>query len=122
MEPKPSNPFGIALRKICTDRGISQADLVKSMGISNSSMSEYFTGKVDPTAKRILAFATAIGCDPGALLRDPDLPVDPYRDQLFDRLRKLDNSQLRLIDSLLKGIEGDIVDSTLQLDEKSKRI
>ena len=50
------------------ERGITQKELAKELGISPSRVSEYINGKSEPTLKIARALCTVLGIAPAAML------------------------------------------------------
>lgn len=72
---RPVSDFAANLRRIMRDRGMTQAELGRMVGISQGNVSMYVTGKREPRATYILRIATALGVTTDELLgvrRDGD--------------------------------------------------
>ena len=54
--------FADNMRKQMAAHGITQSELSKRTGIGRSSISQYLSGKNEPTAERKIVIAEAIGC------------------------------------------------------------
>ena len=54
--------FADNMRKQMAVHGITQSELSKRTGIGRSSISQYLSGKNEPTAERKIVIAEAIGC------------------------------------------------------------
>lgn len=54
--------FADNMRKQMAVHGITQSELSKITGIGRSSISQYLSGKNEPTAERKIVIAEAIGC------------------------------------------------------------
>lgn len=69
--------FADNLKMIMTERGITQADLSKLTGIGRSSISQYLSGKNEPTPERKVIIAEAVGCSVDELDRAKvSVPMD----------------------------------------------
>ena len=69
--------FADNLKMIMTEKGITQADLSKLTGIGRSSISQYLSGKNEPTPERTVIIAEAVGCSGDELDRmKVSVPVD----------------------------------------------
>ena len=72
---RPVSDFAANLRRIMRDRGMTQAELGRMVGISQGNVSMYVTGRREPRATYILRIATALGVTTDELLgvrRDGD--------------------------------------------------
>lgn len=72
--------FADNMKQIMTERGITQAELSKITGIGRSSISQYLSGKNEPTPERKVVIAEGLGVDPEELdrmtVRVPALPPE----------------------------------------------
>ncbi len=57
---KESTKFGKNLKRIRTEKGITQGDIVRSIGISRSSVSNIENGRTNPTLATIAKLAKAL--------------------------------------------------------------
>lgn len=72
---RPTCDFADNLRRIMSDRGMTQAELGKAVGISQGNVSMYVTGRREPRATCVMRIATALGVSADDLLgvrRDGD--------------------------------------------------
>ena len=60
--------FAANLRRIMRDRGMTQAELGRMVGISQGNVSMYVTGRREPRATYLLRIATALGVTTDELL------------------------------------------------------
>lgn len=60
--------FAGNLRRIMSDRGMTQAELGKTVGISQGNVSMYVTGRREPRATYVMRIATALGVSADDLL------------------------------------------------------
>lgn len=65
---RPVSDFAANLRRIMGDRGMTQAELGRMVGISQGNVSMYVTGRREPRATYILRIATALGVTTDDLL------------------------------------------------------
>lgn len=61
--------LGKNLKKIRTEKGISQGDIVKASGIDKAMISNIENGKTNPTLTTIAKLAKAIGVSVGELMK-----------------------------------------------------
>ncbi len=64
-----STKFGENLKRIRTERGITQGDISRSLGVSRGFISNIENGKANPTLATIAKLAKAIGVSSDKLLR-----------------------------------------------------
>jgi transcriptional regulator with XRE-family HTH domain len=62
--------FGLQLRSIREERNLKQWELASDMGIAPRHISNYETGRVEPTVPTIRKLAEALGVTPGRLLEE----------------------------------------------------
>jgi transcriptional regulator with XRE-family HTH domain len=70
MTTNESITFGQQLRKLRTERRISQDDLARNTGIHSTAIGRFEHNAREPRLKSILRLADGLGVTPGALL-DP---------------------------------------------------
>ncbi len=61
--------LGKNLKRIRTEKGISQGDIVKASGIDKAMISNIENGKTNPTLATIAKLAKAIGVSVGELMK-----------------------------------------------------
>ena len=61
--------FGQNLKRIRTEKGITQGDIVRTLGFSRSFVSNIENGKTNPTLATIAKLAKAIGVSSDELLK-----------------------------------------------------
>jgi len=64
-----SAKLGKNLKRIRTEKGITQGDIVRALGISRSFVSNIENGKTNPTLSTISKLASAIGVTSDELLK-----------------------------------------------------
>lgn len=67
-EPEPANTVGLKIRRLREMAGISQKELADKSGIDQRQLSRYENGQ-DMQVSILLKIATALGADPGELLK-----------------------------------------------------
>lgn len=65
---RPVSDFAANLRRIMRDRGMTQVELGRMVGISQGNVSMYVTGSREPRATCIMRIATALGVTTDELL------------------------------------------------------
>ena len=66
---KESAKLGKNLKRIRTEKGITQGDIVRSLGVSRSFVSNIENGKTNPTLATIAKIANAVGVSVDELLK-----------------------------------------------------
>lgn len=66
---KESAKLGKNLRRIRTEKGITQGDIVRKLGVSRSFVSNIENGKTNPTLATIAKLAKALGVNIEELMR-----------------------------------------------------
>jgi len=66
---KESVKLGNNLKRIRTEKGITQGDIVRSLGVSRSFVSNIENGKTNPTLATIAKLAEAVEVSVGELLK-----------------------------------------------------
>ena len=64
-----SEKLGKNLKRIRTEKGISQGDIARSLGVSRGFVSKIENGKTNPTLATIARLANAIGISSDELLK-----------------------------------------------------
>jgi transcriptional regulator with XRE-family HTH domain len=64
-----SAKLGKNLKRIRTEKGITQGDIVRALGISRSFVSNIENGKTNPTLSTISKLASALGVSSDELLK-----------------------------------------------------
>lgn len=69
------NNFSKRLKQAMDEQGINQTDLATKTGLGKSSISQYISGKNEPTAFRLKMIADALDVSPAWLKGDIDEPA-----------------------------------------------
>lgn len=69
------NNFSKRLKQAMDEQGINQTDLATKTGLGKSSISQYISGKNEPTAFRLKMLADALDVPPAWLKGDIDEPA-----------------------------------------------
>ena len=64
-----SAKLGKNLKRIRTEKGITQGDIVRNLGVSRSFVSNIENGKTNPTLATITSIAKALGVSSDELLK-----------------------------------------------------
>ncbi len=64
-----SAKLGKNLKRIRTEKGITQGDIVRNLGVSRSFISNIENGKTNPTLSTITSIAKALGVSSDELLK-----------------------------------------------------
>ena len=71
MIDESSNVFGINLKRIMKTKHVNQIELSKEIGVTQTMLSRYITGKSNPTIYKVHAMAEYIGCSIDELMLEP---------------------------------------------------
>lgn len=66
---KEAQKLGKNLKRIRTQKGISQGDIVRSLGMDRAFVSNIENGKTNPTLATITKLAKALGVSVGELMK-----------------------------------------------------
>ena len=66
---KEAQKLGKNLKRIRTQKGISQGDIVRSLGMDRAFVSNIENGKTNPTLATITKLAKALGISVGELMK-----------------------------------------------------
>ena len=80
------------IKKIREDKGLTQVQLAKSLGIGSSTFSRYESGEVSPSPEMLSKIAVALGVDVNMLFDDTS--ASDYI--------SISELQIRIIDNILK--------------------
>jgi transcriptional regulator with XRE-family HTH domain len=92
--------LGARLRALRTERGWSQRELGRRLGVLQSKLSKYESGTHQPSLRTLVRIASLYEVSTDYLLTGAELPAPPLRDgRLLDRFRRLGaaGEELRLI-------------------------
>lgn len=96
---------GNRLRELRKSARLSQGDLAKAVGLSQSAISQMENGIADIGLEWMRRFARALGCTPADLLADQDNPAR-LSDEEFDLIRRFRAAQDADRDTLLRVSEA----------------
>ena len=112
------------LKQIRAERGFSQEMLAEKAGLHRTYISLIERGKKNVTLKNIYALATALKCEPQALVKSPaSVEVKPegrtvsYQSKELALLKEIFNMACQ---SLVEAILKDMVDHKLNVSEISR--
>jgi transcriptional regulator with XRE-family HTH domain len=92
--------LGARLRGLREERGWSQRELGRRLGVLQSKLSKYESGTHQPSLRTLVHIASLYAVSTDYLLTGAELPAPPLRDErLLDRFRRLGaaGEELRLI-------------------------
>ena len=69
MHINESEKLGNNLKKIRTEKGLSQVDIARELGVSRGFVSNIESGKRNPTLSTLTRLATALGVSTNELLK-----------------------------------------------------
>ena len=79
MNTSPQRAFGIRVRQLRTELGITQEDLAERCGLFRTYLSRIETGVANPTLTMIFALAQTLGVTPPELLDFSETVVPSLR-------------------------------------------
>jgi transcriptional regulator with XRE-family HTH domain len=92
-KPRPSafnRELGARLRELREERGLSQREVGRRLGILQSKLSKYESGTHQPSLRTLVRLANVFAVSTDYLLTGAVTPVPPLRDErLLDRFRRL---------------------------------
>ena len=68
--------FGAALRKARKDAGLTQEEVGRRVNLSRTSITNIERGKQHVALHQVFLLASAVGCQPEALLPDQEIPIE----------------------------------------------
>lgn len=68
--------FGARLRELCNERGISQSELARLIGVSPSDVSRYMSDGQEPSFPNLMAIRSTLGCTWDELLGESLTPEE----------------------------------------------
>lgn len=71
MIDESSNVFGINLKRMMKTKHVNQIELSKEIGVTQTMLSRYITGKSNPTIYKVHGMAEYMGCSIDELMREP---------------------------------------------------
>ena len=84
------------IKKSLEDKNMTKAELARITGISNSSLSEYLTGKYEPKQDKIALIARALNVSPAWLMGFDDTLSAKEEREIESDLEDMMNSSLQL--------------------------
>ncbi len=100
---------GNILKKLRTERGMTQAALAEQLGLDKSSVAKYESADVTPSSEVLMKLADIFGVSVDYLLgrvKDPrgQVPVALYYPPGYDKLTDEEREQIeRLVDTFTRG-------------------
>ena len=90
------------LRNLSDRAVLSQTDIAKQLGVSSSTVSDWFNGHKIPRMDKIQQLADLFGCELSDLLEDKPEPsfLDPDRRYLLDQLHTMTDDQVKQLSAL----------------------
>ncbi|MDL2226998.1 helix-turn-helix domain-containing protein [Deltaproteobacteria bacterium OttesenSCG-928-M10] len=103
--PDINKMLGIRIRKLRTERKLTQEELAEQADISMKYLGEIERGRGNPTLKNIEGVASVLGMEASELLNfgELDRPDQELRDEIIARLKKADSATLRLLYMALRA-------------------
>lgn len=102
-------PFGDNIRKLRSERQLSQAQLAKRLGVSDSIIALYETGERLPSLSSLIELARVFGVSTDFLLG-----IDRFKQDVLD-VSGLNSKQIQTVDSIVneyRNLMNQISEST----------
>lgn len=86
--------IGQTIRRKRTERGMTQSDLARQLGIYQSALSNIEQGKTNPTIDMLFDISDALDCSIADIVSAPDEPLwNVHRERLFQLLQRVSFGQ-----------------------------
>lgn len=85
---KLTQQIGIKLTSFRSARNLSAEEVAKTLGITNSQLSQYENGRLLPSLDKLISFCHYYGCSVDFLLGEDEFNVSP-KDEFFKSLKKV---------------------------------
>lgn len=95
--------FAAVIDPILAEKRWTHSDLAKSIGVSQSCMSRYFSGLRKPSSEQVATIARALGEPVSKLARDLDVsvPIEPSTYAALEALRQKAEARAELSEAAL---------------------
>ncbi|WP_297004225.1 helix-turn-helix domain-containing protein [uncultured Corynebacterium sp.] len=106
MSPSVS-PFPSTLAQLIADRGLSQAELARRVGVTPAAMSRYLSGDREPRFVTLTAIAEELGVHVNELLQTSDEAVPAAIRTLAIARRTLSQAELNELRTIIDQHSGE---------------
>ena len=107
-EPPMATHWYIKARSILKSKGLRYIDIAQALGVTESAVGHYLTGRREPTLEIIRKIAAMCGQSLSELVgEDPRFLVDENEKQLIDLLRKLSEAEKQAALKIIKALAED---------------
>lgn len=120
MEHGTRSTLGAYIKACRENRGLKLRDVAAALKVDPSNVSKWETGTTIPNLKRIKELAEAIGCSQESLalliaeatseeatdLRHENRLMRAKFDEMITRVDRLDETITRMVDRVLRAVEG----------------
>ena len=102
QEPCDTRDMELRIDELLSERGISQSELARELGVKQPTVHRWVTGESSPPTKKLAEIATYFKVDPLLLFRE-------YGNQaqylgILSRLRKLDRHDVLAVETLVESL------------------
>lgn len=108
--------IGKNLERILSDRGISQSELARRLGVSRSGINKYVMGLSAPSPRNIMRMASALGVTADDILM-PDAEQAPKGKEVWDNAGYVEDNIRKLLPEQVEVVQS-LVRSFISLNEK----
>lgn len=101
--------FTANLNRIAAEQNLNQVEIAKKLGVTQSSVSYWFSGQKMPRSNKIDALAKILGCSRFDLTLPKDFrrkPLDNHEWALIEKYRSVDHMTREMVHRIL-GLKGD---------------
>ena len=107
---KSAPPFGSKVAQLRTEKGWTQPELAKRVGVPVRLLTYYERRAKNPTRETVEKFASALGVSPADLLGTHPIPAAPRKpgppselEQLFAQISELPRSKQQAVVDMIAG-------------------
>lgn len=112
--------MNLRIREIRKKCGLTMKELAERVGVSESAISQYETGRRQPDYETLLKIADYFGVSVDYLLgKEGGAAVDPELEELLEALRS--RKEMRVLFNLAKGASKEDVEQAVRIIEAIRR-
>ncbi len=105
MKPvKQKDSFGLRVKNLRLEKGLSQSDLAEIMGTSNIMISRYERNEVKPTIDVLIRFAYALETKVAYLVGESKITLDPELSKIVEDILSFPEDRQRLLRSMIASL------------------
>lgn len=105
--PTMSTDLAAAIRTAFDNGGFTQAKLAEAIGVHESTVSLWISGKRTPTVKNLEKLARAMGLETKALWSGPEaIPANEAQLSVLQDMNELDPTQQEIVAALVRSMKS----------------